>query len=76
MAGLDVWKISSPPGFDPGPSSPLSVAISTELPPPPHTHTHTHTHIYIYIYTVYNNVLKALRSPIPIKVCPFFLWPD
>ena len=22
-AGLDGWKISSPPGFDPGPSSPL-----------------------------------------------------
>ena len=26
-AGLDGRKISSPPGFDPGPSSPLSVAI-------------------------------------------------
>ena len=33
-AGLDGWKISSPPGFDPGPSSPLSVAIPTELPGP------------------------------------------
>ena len=30
-AGLDRRKISSPPGFDPGPSSPLSVAIPTEL---------------------------------------------
>jgi len=26
-AGLDGRKISSPPGFDPGPSSPYSVAI-------------------------------------------------
>jgi len=43
-AGLDGRKISSPPGFDPGPSSLLSVAIPTELPGP-------HTHIYIYIYT-------------------------
>jgi len=33
-AGLDGRKISSPPGFDPGPSSPLSVAIPTELPGP------------------------------------------
>jgi len=30
--GLDVRKIPSPPGFDPGPSSPSSVAIPTELP--------------------------------------------
>ena len=33
-AGLDWRKISSPPGFDPGPSSPQSVAIPTELPGP------------------------------------------
>jgi len=33
-AGLDGRKISSPPGFDPEPSSPQSVAISTELPGP------------------------------------------
>jgi len=33
-AGLDGRKISSPPGFEPGPSSPYSVAISTELPDP------------------------------------------
>jgi len=33
-AGLDGQKISSPPGFDPGPSSPWSVAIPTELPGP------------------------------------------
>ena len=31
-AGLDGRKISSPQGFDPGPSSPQSVAIPTELP--------------------------------------------
>jgi len=30
--GLDGRKISSPPGFDPGPSSPQSVAVPTELP--------------------------------------------
>ena len=33
-ASLDARKISSPPGFDPGPSSPYSVAIPTELPGP------------------------------------------
>ena len=31
-AGLDRRKISSPPGFDPGPSRWYSVAIPTELP--------------------------------------------
>ena len=31
-AGLDGLKISSSPGIDPGPSSPHSVAIPTELP--------------------------------------------
>ena len=33
-AGLKGRKISSPPGFDPGPSSPWSVATPTELPGP------------------------------------------
>ena len=33
-AGLGGRKISSPPGFDPGPSSPYSVAIPTKLPVP------------------------------------------
>jgi len=33
-AGLDGKKISSPSGFDPGPSSPYLVAIPTELPGP------------------------------------------
>ena len=37
-AGLDGRKISSPPGFDPGPSSPYSVAIPTELPGPQLVH--------------------------------------
>ena len=32
--GLEGRNISSPPGFDPGPSSPHSVAIPTELPGP------------------------------------------
>jgi len=32
--GLDGRKISSPRGFDPGPSSPQSVAIPTEVPGP------------------------------------------
>ena len=36
-AGLEGQKISSPPGFDPGPSSPQSVAIPTELPGPQFT---------------------------------------
>ena len=35
MASLDGQKISSLPGFDPGPPSPQSVAIPTELPGPP-----------------------------------------
>ena len=33
-AGVDGRKISSPPGLDPGPSNPKSVAIPTELPGP------------------------------------------
>jgi len=33
-AGSDGRKISSPPGFDAGPSSPQSVAIPTELSGP------------------------------------------
>jgi len=32
--GLDGRNIFSPPEFDPGPSSPYSVAIPTELPGP------------------------------------------
>jgi len=32
---LDGRKMSSPPGFDPGLSSPQSVSVPTELPGPP-----------------------------------------
>jgi len=39
MAGMEGRKISSPSGFDPGTSSPYSVAIPTELPGP-HPHPH------------------------------------
>ena len=53
-AGLDGRKISSPPGFDPGPSSPSSVAIPTELiyvqiTGPKSRHIDK-IYIYIYIY--------------------------
>jgi len=51
-AGLDGRKISSPPRFDPGPSSPYSVAIPTELPGP-------HYNITFDIY----RVGKILRPP-------------
>jgi len=34
-AGVDGRKISSPPGFNPGPPTAWSVAIPTELPGPP-----------------------------------------
>ena len=37
--GLDGRIILSPPGFDPGPSSPQSVTILTELPSPRHYNT-------------------------------------
>jgi len=33
-AGMDRRKISSPPAFDPGPSSPYTVAIPAGLPGP------------------------------------------
>ena len=50
-AGLDGRKISSPPGFDPGPSSPLSVAILTELPGPHESARHN----YISVTRVLNS---------------------
>jgi len=49
-AGLDGRKISSPPGFDAGPSSPYSVAIPTELPGP-----------RLCIYTTFN-ILVCIRE--------------
>jgi len=54
-AGLDGRKISSPPGFDPGPSSPLSVAIPTELPPPL-THTYIYR-VYICLFIIHIHII-------------------
>ena len=48
-AGLDGRKISSPPGFDPEPSSSLSVAIPTDLPG--QTYIYIYLFIYLYLYT-------------------------
>ena len=44
-AGLDGRKISSPPGFDPGPSNLQSVTILTELPGPHLIHIHELIHV-------------------------------
>jgi len=41
-AVLEGRKISSPPGFDPGPTSPYSDAILTELPDPRTLNTNIH----------------------------------
>ena len=48
-AGLDGRKISSSPGFDPGLSSSLSIAIPTELPSLQEAWLPL-AYIYIYIY--------------------------
>ena len=48
-AGLEGRKISSPKGFDPGPSSPQSVAIPTELPGP-------------YLHTVHTAILQKRKT--------------
>ena len=48
-ASLGGWKISSPPGFDPRPSSPKSVAIPTELPGP-------------LSNTTYGPIIKIIKS--------------
>ena len=49
----------APPGFDPGPSSPQTVAIPTELPGPYKKNIYTYIrvfYIYIYIYIyIYTN---------------------
>ena len=52
-AGLDGRKISSPPGFDPGPSSPQSIAIPTELLVP-----QIYIYIYIYIYIFNHGIIE------------------
>ena len=53
---LDGRKISSPPGFDPGPSSPLSVAIPTELPGPP----------IFYIFMYYLTCIQQIEIFLPV----------
>ena len=63
-AGLDRRKISSPPGFDPGPSSQYSVAIPTELPGP---------NLY-YVLFLYNNVMYSMSSQSHATVNIFFLF--
>ena len=55
-AGLDGRKISSRPRFDPGPSSPQSVAIPTELLGP-----HNIITLIIYIIIYYNIILIILN---------------
>ena len=45
-AGLDGRKMSSPPEFDPGPSSSQSVSIPTELPGP---------QVFVYNYLISPN---------------------
>ena len=57
-ADLDGRKISYLPGFDPGPSSPLSVAIPTELPGPHYYYIYYYIIIiilYICIYSKYSS---------------------
>jgi len=49
-ADLDGRKISSSSGFDPGPSSPCSVAIPTELPGPQCALLHTVIIICVVLY--------------------------
>jgi len=48
-AGLDRQKISSPPGFDSGPSSPYSVSIPTELPDPSSGSTTLYIQQLVYV---------------------------
>ena len=66
-ASLDGLKSSSPPGFDPGPSSLQSVAIPTELPGPP-------VLLYLLFYTwfipsdmikyvLWSDLTKTAKSP-------------
>ena len=62
-AGLDGRKISSPPGFDPGPSSPQSVAIPTELSGP-----HIIQQCFIYIYIYIRSIRACACSPHHIRL--------
>jgi len=73
-AGLDGRKISSPPGFDPRPSSPSSVVISTELPGPHYIYIYVcvcmyvYMCIYIYIYIYINTHIQFSLFP-PLYSC-------
>ena len=61
MAGLGGRKNSSPTGFDPGPSSPFSVAIPTELLDPLHI-LHTHTglvEMIVGVLTICHNMTQS-----------------
>jgi hypothetical protein len=54
--GLDGRKISSPPGFDPGPSCRQSVAIPTELSSP------SYVFVVILFYTQEAFLLSTIRN--------------
>ena len=72
-AGLDGRKISSPPGFDPVPSSPLSVAIPIELPGPP-IYMETAVAQWLRRCAVVRSQLVSLEFSIDI-ILPATLWP-
>ena len=61
-ADLDERKLSSPPGFDPGPSSLQSVTIPTELPGP-------HSQSLIWSENIDIIILESIES-IKIAVTP------
>jgi len=58
-AGLDGRKISSPPGFDPGPSSLQSVAIPIELPGPQLRHSVLKNRIKCAKGKLWNHIVTA-----------------
>ena len=58
-ADLDGRKISSSLGFDPGPSSPQSVAIKTELPGP---NLKTNRPIYVTSALILNITISSISS--------------
>ena len=60
-------KISSPPGFDPGPSSPYSVAIPTQP-----TGSQEYIYIYIFIYLFINITYITCRLSQSFTLCQLF----
>ena len=70
-ASLDGWKISSPPGFDPGPSSPYSVAIPTELPRPTGI-MHIVYIVYICLMYIYIYYIMYMKYIIIILLCIYY----